>query len=343
MKIAIITPTLSGRGGEETVISRIMQSTNIRKNDLQIQLIILGKSYTNDWVSGFYNHVSITNTENEVINFGYLLKNIHQEKYKKIICLSRKSILYSNLIRKILMTNYTIYSWIHFNLEKVNTRFLKLADFHLAISDEIHDQLINRKIGNKNNVFTIYNPVDYHKNIIKRSFNNKLIYIGRVTFKGQKDIKELIDNVAYLPFKNWSLKIIGDGKDRRRCQEYLLKYYPNIKDKVSWEGWEKNPWKSIDSADTLILTSLYEGLPMVLLEAISRGLPCLASQVDGPTSVIQPSVNGELYKKGDKHDFSIKLHKNLERHYNIDLMKKSIDKFYADKYINRFINVMKKN
>ena len=66
-----------------------------------------------------------------------------------------------------------------------------------------------------------------------------------------------------------------------------------------------------------------EGLPMVLLEAISRGIPCLSSAVSGVFSVIQPSINGELYKKG----FEIQLQKILNSKYNINLLKNSIDKF----------------
>ena len=65
---------------------------------------------------------------------------------------------------------------------------------------------------------------------------------------------------------------------------------------------------------------------MVLLEAISRGIPCLSSAVSGVFSVIQPSINGELYKKGDKKDFEIQLQKILNSKYNINLLKNSIDK-----------------
>lgn len=83
-----------------------------------------------------------------------------------------------------------------------------------------------------------------------------------------------------------------------------------------------------------------EGLPMVLLEAISRGIPCLSSAVSGVFSVIQPSINGELYKKGDKKDFEIQLQKILNSKYNINLLKNSIDKFYIDAYLNRFINLL---
>lgn len=341
MKVAIITPSLSGRGGEETVISEIMRSKKLRLNGLQIQLIILGKSYDKHWLSEFSSLVKITNTENEIKNFIYLIRMIRQEKYQKIICLSRKSILYSYLIRKVLVDNYSIYSWIHFDLEKVNIRFLGLADFHLAISDGIHDQLIAKKIGNKNNIFTIYNPVSPHKEVINRTFANKLVYVGRITYRGPKDIKELIDNVAHLPFTNWSLRIIGDGREKEKCQKYLLRYYPAIKNNIVWEGWQKDPWSSIHSADALVLTSSDEGLGMVLLEAISRGLPCLSTAIDGPTSIIRSSINGELYRKGNKNDFSIKLQKIFKTNYNTHLMKKSISKFYVDAYLNKFMDILR--
>lgn len=340
MKIAIITPTLSGRGGEETVINRILRSRKIKLKNIQVYLVILGNSYHKEWLSGLNERIKITGTGNELSNFLFLSRFIQKERFGKVICLSRKSILYSYLIRKVLKLDYTIYSWIHFDLSKVKTTFVGLADYHLAISDENCEQLKKKKIGTANNIFTIYNPVESHSLTIKREHRNEFIYVGRTTFEGQKDIKELIDNVARLSFSNWRLKIIGDGREKEKCQKYLLSHYPKLNNNIIWEGWKDNPWDNIDSADVLILTSSYEGLPMVLLEAISRGIPCLSSAVSGVFSVIQPSINGELYKKGDKKDFEIQLQKILNSKYNINLLKNSIDKFYIDAYLNRFINLL---
>ena len=341
MKVAIIAPTLSGRGGEETVISEVLRSKKIKTVDIQIHLLILGKSYNKEWLHGLHKVVNITNTENELKNFIFLQKIIRKENFEKVICLSRKSIFYSYIIRKIIKRSYIIYSWLHFDLNNVKTKFIKLADYHLAISDEICNQLLEKKIGNPSNIFTIYNPIMPHDEIIKRKFTNEFIYVGRITFEGQKDIKELIDNVADLNFKNWTLKIIGDGDDKEKCQKYLLNRYPTLKNNISWEGWKKDPWDNVKTADVLILTSAYEGLAMVLLEAISRGLPCLSSRVSGSISVIQSSINGELYQKGNKKDFSSKLRKILKENYNSNLVKNSINKFYIDKYLDKLIGVLK--
>ncbi|QFS34259.1 glycosyltransferase [Limosilactobacillus vaginalis] len=240
----------------------------------------------------------------------------------------------ANLFLKFRMCNYIIYSWIHFNLEYVNTRFLNLTDYHLAISDGICRQLLELNLGNKSNIYKIYNPVKLSSNVITRKKNNEFIYVGRITYEGQKDIKELIDNLAHLNFNNWTLRVIGEGVDKDKCQRYLDQKYPKLKNKVFWEGWKTNTWASIQQADALILTSSYEGLPMVLLEAISRGLPCLSSSIDGPNSIIQPSINGELYKKGDKDDFSFKLSKLLKTNYDPVVMKQSISPFYINNYIN---------
>lgn len=338
-RIAIITPSLSGHGGEETVIREILTSKKI--SSYNIGLIILGKVESKEWLKGIFPKTRISNVNNELVNFIKLSHILKPKKYNAVICLSRKSILYSYLIRKIFNLNFKIISWIHFDLTKVNRRFLSLADYHLAISDGIAKQFVNFGIADPEKVIKIYNPVRRQK-LVLRPHKNVIIYVGRVTFKGQKNLKELFDNLSYLRPYNWSLKIIGDGKDKYICKKYLKETYPEMVNSIFWYGWKSDPWDYVNEADVLVMTSSYEGLGMVLLEAISRGIPCLSSDIDGPRSIIKEGVNGELYALGNKKQFAEKISLILNGSYDPKQVEKSISKFYIENYMENLLKILKR-
>lgn len=342
MNCAIVTPTLGGFGGEETVITKVCNSEFLKDKRVKISLIILGKSLNDNWLKKIKAKTYVSNSENEVYNFNVLRKLIKKEKIETVLCLSEKSIIFSYIIRKLPFYNhFTIFSWIHFDLSKVNTKFLKLADHHLAISNSISNQLQEFNIADEHQISVIFNPIDHSNLLIKKSRSNKFIYVGRITFKGQKNLKELIDGLAQCSLEEWSLSIIGDGKDVRQCQDYINSYYPHISSRIKWLGWIANPWEIINDATSLILTSEYEGLAMVLLESVANGLPCLASDCRGTSDIIKPGVNGELYHLGNLNDFNEKLQKIVMTNYNKAQMKKSLCTFYNEKYMERLYKAIR--
>jgi UDP-D-galactose:(glucosyl)LPS alpha-1,6-D-galactosyltransferase len=75
----------------------------------------------------------------------------------------------------------------------------------------------------------------------------------------------------------------------------------NISDRVIWHGWLDNPWDEIHEATALVLTSDYEGLPMVIGEAMTRGVPVISTDCPtGPADYIEQGVNGWLIPTGDQ-------------------------------------------
>jgi len=95
---------------------------------------------------------------------------------------------------------------------------------------------------------------------------------------------------------NWELVIVGDGSDR----EYLvdLARTLRISNRVSWAGWQSNPWgyiKEKGGAEALLFTSDNEGYGNVLVEAMANGIPCVAVDCPtGPRDIIRDGVNGIL-------------------------------------------------
>ena len=104
---------------------------------------------------------------------------------------------------------------------------------------------------------------------------------------------------------------IGKGSDEKRFKNLVKKL--NTSNKVSFEGFKKEPFKEIEEATALILTSRWEGFPLVLVEAIQRGIPVISSDCkSGPRDIVINGKNGYLYKEGNLEEFVSTLESVIE-------------------------------
>jgi UDP-D-galactose:(glucosyl)LPS alpha-1,6-D-galactosyltransferase len=94
------------------------------------------------------------------------------------------------------------------------------------------------------------------------------------------------------------LVILGDGTGRQRLLQYGEEL--GLSNRIEWLGWKSDPWASVQQASALVLTSSYEGLPMILIEALAHGVPCISSDCKfGPDEIVQEGNNGWLYPVGN--------------------------------------------
>jgi glycosyltransferase involved in cell wall biosynthesis len=91
--------------------------------------------------------------------------------------------------------------------------------------------------------------------------------------------------------------LVGDGELRSRIKE--LAGALNIADKVHLAGWRRDVPQIIHSIDLLVLTSLWEGLPRVLPQAMAAGVPIVATDVNGSREAIRDGINGFLMQPHD--------------------------------------------
>jgi len=124
--------------------------------------------------------------------------------------------------------------------------------------------------------------------------------VGSVAcFKPQKAPEDCIAVaqrvIAALPDVRFVL--VGDGELRPRVEALIARY--GIQDRVCVAGWRRDVPAIMQALDTFLLTSHWEGLPRVLLEARAAGVPVVATNVGGADEVVVDQAVGELCQAGD--------------------------------------------
>lgn len=137
------------------------------------------------------------------------------------------------------------------------------------------------------------NPITVEHDGYEYAFNEKqkeIIYVGRLDFV-QKRVYRVIDTWNYLEerFPDWRLTIVGDGEDRENLENHVK--YLGLK-RVSFEGFQK-PIDYYKRASILLLTSDFEGFPLVLAESMSFGvIPAVYNSYSAVCDIIDDGKDG---------------------------------------------------
>jgi len=99
--------------------------------------------------------------------------------------------------------------------------------------------------------------------------------------------------------------VIGDGKLREELANYAKEL--GIADIVEFKGWVKDLRKIYEDLDIVVLTSLNEGTPVSVIEAMAAARPVVATDVGGVKDVLQDGENGYLIRSNDDGNFAERL------------------------------------
>jgi glycosyltransferase involved in cell wall biosynthesis len=129
------------------------------------------------------------------------------------------------------------------------------------------------------------------------------LYVGRLDLqKGLPDLLEAAERVtAQRP--DWHLALAGDGPSRSWVLEQLVKH-PRLAEKAHWLGRRDDVPGLLKTADVLVLASLWEGMPNVVLEAMASRLPVIGTAVEGTEDLVLPGRTGWLVRPRDPEALS---------------------------------------
>ncbi len=352
MKILVLHGHLS-MGGEERILLNVLK--NLVELNYNVDLLIT-------WDYGENN--LFENEIPEEVNYEFLFKSYNgKNRIIKEIFRLRKKINYLKKVEKrIKEKNYDIvidyssnllkyknfdiaipvFSWVHFSLtfgeklsiEKVEKykKQYKKYDKILAICDTMRDEFIEILGMDKNKVELVYNPINLeiiqkksenvnpkYENYLKEDY---FLQVSRLTH--QKQPEHLVD--IYYKLKQLGIKeklyFIGNGKKIELIKQKIKEY--KLENDVILLGQIENPYPFFKNAKLFLHTAKYEGLPTVLLESLTFGVPVVAYDCPtGPKDILgKNSEYGELIPLNDKDTFVKKVYELMNNNTKYENYKR---------------------
>lgn len=147
-------------------------------------------------------------------------------------------------------------------------------------------------------IVQIYNPIDPALENLNHEYDvksKKIISVGRLTV--QKNFTVLVDvaRIVLNKFPDYEWHIYGSGPDYEKINRKVIKN--NLEGKLILKGQSDNLYNLYKEYSMMVMTSVYEGFPMTLLEGMSNGLPLVSFDIaTGPNEIIMDGKNGFLIK-----------------------------------------------
>lgn len=351
VRLLFVLPTLKG-GGAERVVCNLMNGLN--KDIFEINLFLFNKKGVYWNLIDKEINIFLASKKENISKFSIMSSLCKISKDMDIIVASMElmptymAVIVAMLLRK------KVIGWVHINIDNILNdknkviRFLhrnillkffyNKLDRIIAVSNGAKENIskyLNDR--NVNKVECIYNPIkineikDKSKEKIEEKIENPFI-IGIGRLERQKNFILLIKAYRILLDRGikHNLIILGQGSQK----EYLVNEVKklNMEEKVKFLGFKENPYKYLNQADVFVQSSIYEGLPTVLIEALVLNVPVVATNCpDGAKEILDNGEYGLLVKMNDEKALADAIEKvlndrDLQKKYKIK-SKDGIDRF----------------
>ncbi len=211
---------------------------------------------------------------------------------------------------------------------KYATQVIKSAknlNYFVLVSKNLYDFYKDKlKVYNCTCVF-IPNILEQVPKKLAALEEKRLITIGRLCKeKGYLDLLKVMTELIK-KYPDWNLDIIGDGPEKNNLENYIKSQ--NLEKNVCLHGFRDKKYidKLLQKSSIYIMTSYTESFGIVLLEAMSHGVPCIAyDSAEGATELIANNKNGYLIKNRNQDSMLKKIEELInDKQKRITLGKKS--------------------
>ncbi len=356
-KLIIFIPSIEGGGVEKNLF---IISNYLKDKINNISVISISNKYKNK----FNNKIKFISPKADFWNsigrrkkffLGLFLLFFEILKDRNTLVFSFQGNVYCTLLCKLLGIKIIVRSnsapdgWSQNRFKNLIFKFvLRSADKIIVNSFEFKKKF---KTKFKIHAECIYNPLN-KREIIKKSkikskikFDRKklkLINIGRYT--DQKDQLTLLKAVNRIKDKiSFNLLLVGRGVEKKNLVKYI--HENNLSKQVKLLDFQNNPFNLIKSSDVFILSSLYEGLPNVLLETqVLKKFIISSNCPTGPREILLNGKAGFLFNIGNYLELS-----NLILYYSknkkslskkISIGYKNLNRFDYNQNLKKYLNII---
>jgi glycosyltransferase involved in cell wall biosynthesis len=354
-KITFFIPSLGGGGAEKVLVNL---ANRLVEDNWIVDLIILNNSHS-VYHSSLSPRVCVHYLDTNRISRSLLktMKVLKLLKSELILVFDNDLTVLVLLIRKLFSINIIVISrninfqsklrkhsfsiWRKALVMPFYNRIFSSVDYVINQSCAMENDLKEIYPSLRNKTCTIYNPINKAHNLQGDSYLKSLNYllcVGRL--ESQKSFDRAIEafSIVYTHYPGLRLKIVGKGSlesELRRKAATL-----GVEHLVDFEGFKMNLDEYYFYARALLLTSIYEGFPNVILESLAHGTPvCAFDCPSGPSEIIIDGLNGFLIRNNDLPSFAQGIIKVLNHEFKREVVMKTIDKFGMDLVIEDYKSV----
>ena len=224
-------------------------------------------------------------------------------------------------------------------------RLFERASHFVCVSRGVTEDLIEQLGVPKERVSTIYNPVVTPNLDLQMaapanhpwmSDGREPVILSAGRLSRQKDYPTLVKAFARVAANRpCRLIILGEG-GRRKALERLVRKL-GLTDRVSLPGWVDNPLAFMSRASLFVLSSRYEGLPGVLVQALACGCPCVSTDCpSGPAEILQGGRLGPLVPVGDPVRLAEAMMSVLDQPPEKQVLQETAMRFSAEKAVTAY-------
>ncbi len=312
-KILIIINNFGVGGAERLVIDDANELLN--RSDIDFKIITLKKEGKNSLSEQLNKNVKWEcihfNSLFDIKSYFLLYKNIKQ--YNPDVLFTH--LWYSNTIgriigklvgiSKIISFEQNVYDTIKTSKMFLIDRILQNFNFRIvAVSEVVKVSLLSHGI-NEEKIDVIYNSVDVLKyrnvplvnNILPKNEKFKFLFVGRLIY--QKGVDVLIR--AFAKISDANLYIVGQGEEEAALKKITEE--EGVNDRVFFLGIRSEIASIMKECDCFVYPSRYDGLSLVLLEALASGMPIIASNIKANLEVVNNGKSGILVQVDSVSEF----------------------------------------
>lgn len=234
-------------------------------------------------------------------------------------------------------------------LKRTVRRLYPEADAVVAVSEGAAADLAAFAGLPTEQVLGIYNPVVTPELLAKRDapFSHPWfadeqppVFVCVAQLRAQKDLPMLLRAFARLrQIRKARLLILGEGNRRNELEQLIAQL--DLGADVALPGFVDNPIAFMAHAAALVLSSAYEGLPTVLIEALACGCPVVSTDCpSGPAEILDGGKYGRLVPVGDQTALADAMLETLEAPPERNKLIERADDFRAGQAANRYLEVL---